>query len=92
MADSEITQPGFHINTGQIVSGSILIGIGCVIAFSGAAMAAAAVVAAYRDRVGQMEVPPSVIAKQNWDRVRAAAVAGLGEFRNGRQPAAASAQ
>jgi len=50
-----------------------------------------AFVAAYRDRVQQMEVPPSVLARQHWDRARAAAIAGVGEWRNGRTPAEASA-
>ena len=90
MADSEITQPGFHLNTQQVVGGSILIGIGGVVALAGLAMAGTALVAAWRDRVNQMEVPPSVLAKQNWDRFRAATAAGLGEFRNGRQPAGAT--
>jgi hypothetical protein len=90
MTDSEITQPRFQVNTRQVVGGSILIGIGAAVALAGAAMAGTAFVAAYRQRVRQMEVPPSVLARQNWDRLRAATVAGLGEFRNGRQPAEAT--
>jgi hypothetical protein len=92
MADSETAQPRIQIDTRQVVGGSILIGIGGVIALAGVAMAGTALVAAYRERVRQMEVPPSVIARQNWDRVKAATVAGLGEFRNGRHPAEATSQ
>jgi hypothetical protein len=87
MTDSQVTQPKMQINTRQVVGGSILIGIGGVIALAGIAMAGTALAAAFRERVRQMDVPPSVLAKQNWDRVRAATAAGLAELRNGRQPA-----
>jgi hypothetical protein len=97
MADIETAPPpSLQINTRQVVAGSILIGLGGVIALAGVAMAGTALAAAFRDRVRQMEVPPSVLAKQNWDRVRAATTAataaGYAELRNGRQPAAATAQ
>jgi len=87
MTDSQVAQPKIQINTRQVVGGSILIGIGGVIALAGIAMAGTALAAAFRERVRQMDVPPSVLAKQNWDRVRAATAAGLTELRNGRQPA-----
>ncbi len=91
MTDSQVTAPKLHINMRQVVGGSILIGIGGAIALAGVAMAGTALVAAYRERVRQMEVPPSVLARQNWDRVRAATAAGLSELRNGRQPAETTA-
>jgi len=75
-----------QLNTRQIVGGSILIGIGGVLALAGAAMAGTALVAAYRDQVQQMDVPPSEIARQNWSRVKAATSAGVGAWRNGHQP------
>jgi hypothetical protein len=78
--------PKFRLNTQQIIRGSILIGVGSVIALAGAAMAGTAFVAAYRDRVSQMEVPPSVLARQHWERARHAAAVGVGEWRNGSQP------
>ena len=91
MTDSQLDKPGFRINTRQIMGGAILMGVGGALALAGAAMAGMAFVAAYRDRVQQMEVPPSVLARQHWDRARAAAVAGVGhgvgQWRNGGQPA-----
>jgi hypothetical protein len=90
MSDSQLDKPGIQFNTRQIMGGAILIGVGGVLALAGAAMAGTALVAAYRDRVRQMEVPPSVLARQQWDRARAAAIAGVGEWRNGRQPADAA--
>jgi len=91
MTDNELARPTLQINTRQVISGSILMGIGGVLALAGAAMAGTALVAAYRDRVRQMEVPPSVLARQHWHRARSAAAAGVGEWRNGRHPAEASA-
>ena len=78
--------PKFQLNTQQIIRGSILIGLGSVIALAGAAMAGTAFVAAYRDRVSQMEVPPTELARQHWNRARHAAMVGVGEWRNGSQP------
>lgn len=90
MTDSRVAQPKLQVNTRQVVSGSVLIGIGGVIALAGIAMAGTALVAAYRDRVAQMDVPPSALARQNWDRVRAATAAGFAELRNDKQPAEAT--
>jgi hypothetical protein len=90
MMDGQETQAKLEFNTRQIMSGTILMGIGGVLALAGAAMAGTALVAAYRDRVRQMEVPPSELARQHWHRARHAAAAGVGEWRNGRQPVEAS--
>jgi len=87
MTDSQVAQPRIQIDTRQVVTGSILIGIGGVIALAGIAMAGTALAAAFRERVRQMDVPPSVLARQNWDRVKAATAAGYAELRNERQPA-----
>jgi len=85
MTNSQVSQPKFQINTRQVIGGSILIGIGGVLAMAGMAMAGAAMVAAYRDRTQQMDVPPSEYARRHWNRMRAATAAGVGEWRNGRQ-------
>ncbi len=92
MTQSQVTQPKIQLNTRQIVAGSILMGIGGTLALAGAAVAGAALIAAYRDRVRQMEVPPSVLARQNWERMKSATAAGMGEWRNGRQPVQASSR
>jgi hypothetical protein len=77
----------FQFNTRQILTGAILIGVGGVVALAGVAMAGTALVSAYRDRVNQMDVPPSELARQHWNRARHAALVGVGEWRNGGQPA-----
>lgn len=50
-------------------------------------MAGTALVAAFRQQVKRMEVPPSELARRNLARVKAATAAGVSEWRNG-QPAA----
>ena len=92
MTYSQATQPRIQLTTQQIMSGSILMAIGGVLALTGATIVGTALVAAYRERVRQMEVPPSVLARQNWDRVKAASAAGMSEWRNGRRPAQASSR
>jgi hypothetical protein len=92
MTDTQVAQPKFQINTQQVMAGSILIGVGGIIALAGAAVAATALVVAYRERVRQMDVPPSELARHHWHRMKAATNAGLGEWRNGRQPAEAASR
>lgn len=87
MTDSQVSQSPTQVNTRQVMGGAILIGIGGVLALTGVAMAGAALVTAYRERMRQMDVPPSELARQQWGRMKAATAAGLGEWRNGRQPA-----
>lgn len=93
MTKSQVAQPKMQINTRQLIGGAILIGIGGVLALSGAAVAGAALVAAYQDRVRQMDVPPAELARRNWGRVKAATAAGIGEWRNGvEHPAGATSR
>ena len=93
MTNSQVSQPKLHINTGQMIGGAILVGIGGALALAGMAMAGAALVAAYQERIGQMDVPPSELARQQWGRMKSATAAGLGEWRNGAQhPAEAGAR
>jgi hypothetical protein len=89
---TESQESSFEFNTRQILAGSILIGVGGVIALAGVAMAGTALVGAFRRRVQQMDVPPSELARQNWSRVKAATAAGASVWRNGQQPATVEPQ
>jgi hypothetical protein len=90
MTDSELEQqPRLQINTTQVMTGAILVGVGTVIALAGVAAAGTALVAAYRERINQMEVPPSVLARHHWNRAKAAAAVGYGEWRNAKPVQAA---
>ena len=85
-------RPKIQLNRQQIIVGSVLIGVGGVIALAGFAVAGTALMAAFRQRVQQMDVPPSELARQHWSAVKHATSAGvdvwLKEQPNGqRQPA-----
>ena len=81
------SQPRLEINTRQVVAGSILMGIGGVLALAGAAVAGTALVTAFQQRVQQMEVPPTELARRHWSAVKHATTAGVGVWRN-EQPGA----
>jgi len=74
-----------HAGPGKIVAGSILMGIGAGVALGGAFMVGSALVAAYQERVQQMEMPPSAMARHHWNRFKSAAAAGASEWNNGHQ-------
>ena len=67
-----------EFNVEQIRAGAIMLGVGGVIAFAGAAVAGLAVAAAFQRRVQQMGVPPTELARQHWSAVRHATNAGVG--------------
>jgi hypothetical protein len=62
---------------GQLRAGGVLMGVGGVFALVGAAVAGTALMAALRQRVQQMDVPPSDLARQHWHAVKHATTAGM---------------
>jgi len=66
-----------QVNMGQIRAGGILLGVGGALALAGAVVAGTALMAALRQRVQQMDVPPSDLARQHWSAVKHATSAGL---------------
>src|SRR5215831_9017079 len=88
MADQEELTRGFVLNTGPLLAGAVLIGIGSLLGLAGLAIAGATLTAAARRYVNNMEVPPGQLAKQNLAKARAAASAGASAWRDGAaQPA-----
>ena len=79
----EESAAGLQINTGTLIVGAVLIGIGSLIGLAGVTLASASLAAAARRYVNGMEVPPSELAKQHWARARAASLAGASAWRNG---------
>ena len=70
-------QPKFQVNKQQIIVGSALMGVGGALALAGVAMAGTALVMAFRQRVQQMDVPPTELARQHWSAVKHATNAGV---------------
>jgi hypothetical protein len=83
MTDQEMSSGGFSVNTGPLLAGAVLIGIGSLIGLAGLAISGATLAAAARRWVDNMEVPPSQLAQQHLAKVRAAASAGASAWRNG---------
>ena len=71
-----------QLNRRLIAGGGVLIGIGGLLGFTGMLLASAAIVSAARQRVNQLEQPPSELAKRTWQQARAATTAGAKAWRN----------
>ena len=67
-----------EFNVEQIRAGAIMLGVGGVIAFAGAAVAALAIASAFQKRVQLMDVPPTELARKHWSAVKHATNAGVG--------------
>ena len=65
----------------RIAGGGVLIGIGGLLGFTGMLLVGSAIVSAARQRVDQLEQPPSEIAKRTWQQARAATTAGAKAWR-----------
>ncbi|MBO0771221.1 MAG: hypothetical protein J2P35_07180 [Actinobacteria bacterium] len=72
----------FRLNSGLLITGSVLAGLGSLLGLAGLALASAALAAATRRWVRQMEVPPGELARHQWARARAATSAGASAWRN----------
>jgi hypothetical protein len=77
MNSSVASQSKIQVNMGQIRAGGILMGVGGALALAGATVAGTALMAAFRQRVQQMDVPPSDLARQHWHAVKHATSAGV---------------
>ena len=73
---------GVPLNRRRIAGGGVLIGIGGLLGFTGMLLVGSAIVSAARQRVNQLERPPSEIAKRTWQQARAATTAGAKAWRN----------
>jgi len=67
----------------RIAGGGVLIGIGGLLGFTGMLLVSSAIISAARQRVNQLEQPPSELAKRKLQQARAAITAGAKAWRNG---------
>ena len=61
----------------------MLIGIGGLLGFTGMLLVGSGIVSAARQRVNQLEQPPSELVKRRWQQARAATTTGAKAWRNG---------
>jgi hypothetical protein len=71
-----------QLNRRLIAGGGVLIGIGGLLGFTGMLLVGSAIISAARQRVNQLEQPPSELAKRTWQQARAATTAGAKAWRN----------
>ncbi|MGD0701053.1 MAG: hypothetical protein ABSA02_14340 [Trebonia sp.] len=77
MISSAAPQSKIQVDMGHIRAGGILMGVGGAFVLAGATVAGRALMAAFRRRVQQMDVPPSDLARQHWSAVKHATSAGV---------------
>ena len=81
MANEDETAGGLvadwpELQSGPLIAGGILIGVGAVLALAGAAVAGTHVAAAIRAWSRELETPPDQLARLKWEQAKAAAAAG----------------
>jgi hypothetical protein len=72
-----------QVSRRRIAGGGVLIGLGGLLGFTGMLLVSSAIISAARQRVDQLEQPPSELAKLKWQQARAATTAGAKAWRNG---------
>jgi hypothetical protein len=71
----------FEINRTLLVGGAVLMSVGAVVGMAGALATSVAVIQAARSWIGQLDEPPSVIARRRLAQARTAANAGAQGWR-----------
>jgi hypothetical protein len=84
-------QKGPQFESGPLITGATLLGVGALIAAVGLAVGGGHLIAATRRWVKEMEVPPSELARQKWAQARTAVEAGTSAWQNGTKAGAPSA-
>ena len=69
------------MQSGPLIVGGSLVGIGFVLAAVGLAAAGAHVVSVTRQWVKELDVPPSQFAQLKWEQAKTAAAAGASTWR-----------
>jgi len=70
-----------QVNSGPLITGGVLIGIGAVIALAGLAVAGTHLVAATRAWIKELETPPSELARLKWEQAKTAAASGASTWK-----------
>ena len=83
MTNTDVRSNWPQVRTGPLVTGGGLIAAGAVIALAGLAIGAAHLLAATRQWVRAMDIPPSELAKLKLAQAKAAAAAGADAWQSG---------
>jgi hypothetical protein len=72
-----------EVRSAPLITGGSLVAVGGLIALAGVIVGGLHLIAATRQWISEMEVPPSELARVKWAQARAAASAGVGAWQNG---------
>jgi hypothetical protein len=81
MANIQKLRP-VRLNTGPLVFGAELIGVGSVLLMAGFAVGGMTMMSTARRWIGDQEMPPSEIVKHHWRKTVAATTAGASAWQN----------
>jgi hypothetical protein len=70
-----------QLESGPLIAGGVLIGIGGVIALTGLAIAGTHVAAKTRSWIQELEIPPGELARLKWEQAKTAAATGAATWR-----------
>ena len=84
VSDSSSNWP--QVRTAPLVTGGTLVAVGGLIALAGVIVGGIHLITATREWIGEMEVPPSELAKLHWSKAKAGFSAGVGAWQNGTSP------
>ena len=79
--DSQSANTWPQLQSGPLITGGVLIGIGTAVALAGLAIAGTHVVNATRAWIRELEIPPSELAKLKWEQAKTAAASGASTWR-----------
>jgi hypothetical protein len=73
---------GVRLNTGPLIFGAELIGVGGVLLMAGFAVGGMTMMSTARRWIGDQQMPPAEIVRQHWRKTAAAAAAGVSAWQN----------
>jgi hypothetical protein len=82
MASTQASNKGVRLNTGPLIFGAELIGVGAVLLMAGFAVGGMTMMSTARRWIGDQEMPVTEIVRHHWRKTAAAAAAGASAWQN----------
>jgi len=73
---------GVRLNTGPLIFGAELIGVGTVLLMAGFAVGSMTLMSAGRRWLGTLDQPPAEIVMHHWEKTKAATLAGASAWQS----------
>ena len=75
-----------QVRSAPLITGGSLVAVGGLIALAGVIVGGLHLIAATRQWISEMEVPPCELARLHWSKAKAGVSAGVGAYQNGTAP------